>query len=124
MISALLTGDLVADPVKRSTRDGKPFMTATVRVPAGADALFVGLACFSEVGCERLVKLRKGATVAAVGTLEATTWADKAGDERRGWRLTATEVLSVYEATKRRSVNDQRPSSEALRAGDPRWIDA
>jgi hypothetical protein len=70
MIAAMIQGDLVADPVERTTAKGAPFVTATVRVAAGAEALFVGLACFGATGCERLAKLRKGATVAAVGTLE------------------------------------------------------
>lgn len=102
MIAALVQGELAADPVERVTAKGAPFVTATVRVAAGAEALFVGLACFDATGCERLAKLRKGATVAAAGTLEATEWTTKDGEARRGWRLTATEVLSVYQARKRR----------------------
>lgn len=102
MIAALIQGDLVADPVERATAKGAPFVTATVRVAAGAEALFVGLACFDATGCERLAKLRKGATVAAAGTLEATTWTGRDGEERKGWRLTASEVLTVYAARKRR----------------------
>lgn len=102
MIAALIHGDLVADPVERTTAKGAPFTTATVRVAAGAEALFIGLACFDATGCERLAKLRKGATVAAAGTLEATEWTTKGGETRKGWRLTASELLTVYAARKRR----------------------
>lgn len=102
MIRALIQGDLVGDPVERSTAKGSTFVTATVRVPAGNEALFVGVACFEATGCERLMKLRKGASFAAAGTLEATEWSGKDGETRKGWRLTATEVLSVYQARKRR----------------------
>ena len=104
MIAALIQGDLVADPVERTTAKGAPFVTATVRVAAGTEALFVGLACFDATGCERLAKLRKGATVAAAGTLEATEWTTREGETRRGWRLTASEVLTVYAARKRRET--------------------
>lgn len=104
MIAALLHGSLVADPVERTTSKGAPFVTATIRVAAGAEALFVGVACFDSDGCERLAKLRKGATVAAAGTLEATEWTGKDGEERKGWRLTASEVLTVYAARKRRET--------------------
>lgn len=103
MISALLQGDLIADPVQRTTAKGAPFVTATVRVPAGADALLVGIAAFDRTAGERLAKLQKGATVAAAGTLEATEW-ERNGETRKGWRLTATEVLSVYAARKRRET--------------------
>ena len=104
MIAALIQGDLVADPVERTTAKGAPFVTATVRVAAGTEALFVGLACFDATGCERLAKLRKGASVAAAGTLEATEWTTREGETRRGWRLTASEVLTVYAARKRRET--------------------
>ena len=42
MIAALIQGDLVSDPVERTTTKGAPFVTATVRVAAGAEALFSG----------------------------------------------------------------------------------
>lgn len=103
MIAALVQGDLISEPVERTTAKGAPFVTATVRVPAGADALLVGIATFDRTACERLAKLHKGATVAAAGTLEATEW-EKDGETRRGWRLTATEVLTVYAARKRRET--------------------
>lgn len=104
MIAALIHGELVSDPVERVTAKGAPFATATVRVAAGAEALFVGLACFDATGCERLAKLRTGSTVAAAGALEATVWTGKDGEERKGWRLTASEVLTVHAARKRRET--------------------
>jgi single-stranded DNA-binding protein len=104
MIAALVQGELVADPVKRSTVKGEPFVTATVRVPAGAEALFVGVAAFDATAAERLAKLHKGASIAVAGTLEATEWKTREGEARKGWRLTAAEVLSVYSARKRRDA--------------------
>ncbi len=102
MIAALIQGELVADPVARIAANGKPYWTATVRVSAGADALFVGVSTFDDDAGERLMKLRKGSTLAAAGTLEATSWTDRDGNERAGWRLTATELLSVHQARRQR----------------------
>jgi single-stranded DNA-binding protein len=104
MIAALIQGELIADPVPRETAKGVPFATATVRVPAGAEALFIGVAAFDATAAERLAKLHKGASIAAAGTLEATEWQTRDGGARKGWRLTATEVLSVYSARKRRDA--------------------
>ena len=104
MISALLQGTLVTDPVRRVTSSAADFWTATVRVAAGDDALFVGIATFEPVAGERLMKLAKGGTLAAAGTLEQNTWRDKAGEERRGWRLTASGILSLNQARKRREA--------------------
>ncbi len=111
MIGALVQGDLVADPQARTASNGKPFWTVTVRVPAGPEALFVGLTTFSETAGERLMKLHKGSALAAAGTLEATTWTGKDGAERRGWRLTASEVLSVHQARRKRD-DDRRERTE------------
>lgn len=102
MIGAVIGGTLIRDPVERTTREGKPFATATMRVPAGADALFIGVTAFGETAAARLMQMRAGGTVAACGTLEQTTWTGKDGAERVGWRLTASEILSAYSATKRR----------------------
>jgi len=102
VIGAVVTGTLVADPVERTTQAGKPFTTATLRVPAGEDALFIGVAAFEPVAAERLARMTKGGTVAACGVLEQNTWTAKDGSERTGWRLTASEVLTAYSATKKR----------------------
>jgi len=102
MIAALITGTLVGDPVVRQAANGAAFATATLRVPAGTDALFIGVAVFTEAGVERMGKLAKGGALSAVGTLEQTQWIAKDGSARTGWRLTASEVLSVYQSAKRR----------------------
>ncbi len=120
MIGALITGELIADPVARTSASGKPFWTATVRVPTGNDALFVGVATFSESAGERLMRLHKGASVAAAGTLEPTSWTDKNGDARSGWRLTAAEVLSVYQARKRRDDAPRDTDGESDSRSVPR----
>lgn len=100
MIGALIQGALASDPVARRTSGGSTFWTANLRVPAGAEALFVGLATFDETAGARLMQLAKGSGIAATGTLESNTWTARDGSERRGWRLTANEILSVYQARK------------------------
>ena len=102
MISALVTGDLVGDPVERTTQAGKAFVTATLRVPAGEESVFVGVAAFSETAAARLSQMKKGGSIAAVGVLEVNNWTDREGNARTGWRLAANEIMSAYAATKRR----------------------
>ena len=104
MISALIKGELASDPTERTTANGARFWTATVRVSAGPETLFVSLATFSESAGERLAVLRKGSALAATGTLEQTAWVGKDGTSRAGWRLTAGEVLTVYSASKKRKA--------------------
>jgi single-stranded DNA-binding protein len=102
MIGAVVTGTLVADPVERTTSKGSRFVTATLRVAAGEDAIFVGLAAFDATAADRLAQMRKGGTVAACGVLEQTSWTAKDGEVRTGWRLTASEILTAFGASKKR----------------------
>jgi single-stranded DNA-binding protein len=119
MIAALIHGELVSDPVQRAAAGGKPFWTGTVRTAAGTEAFFVGLTTFSESAGERLMALRKGSTLAAAGVLEQTAWVGKDGTSRAGWRLTASEILTVYSASKKRKagalVDPLKDSRSAVR---------
>lgn len=103
MIAALVQGTLAGDPAERSAANGSPFWTANLRVPAGAESMFLGLATFDAIAGARLMKLSKGSALAATGVFEQTAWQDKEGNERAGWRLTASEILSVNQARKRRT---------------------
>lgn len=113
MISALLIGELSADPVARIGANGNDFATANLRVPAGDSAQFIGLAVFDRAAVEQLMRLKRGDACAATGTLTMNVWMGRDGTERSGWRLTATAVLSVYEATKRRKAEGE-PAERAV----------
>ena len=104
MIAALIHGELVSDPVQRTSASGKPFWTGTVRTAAGAEALFVGVSTFAESAGARLMALRKGSTLAAAGVLEQTAWVGRDGTSRAAWRLTANEILTIYSASKKRKA--------------------
>ncbi len=106
MIGALIAGELSTEPAERTASNGNRYWTASARVAAGGDAVFVGITAFDPKAGERLMQLHKGSSIAAVGTLEATSWTDKTGAERKGWRLLAHEVLSVYQARKRRDAGE------------------
>ena len=110
MIAALIQGDLTGDPAERTTAKGGKFWTASLRVAAGAEAMFIGIATFSESAGARLLRSKKGDSIAAVGSLEQTVWEGRDGEQRAGWRLTAHEVMSVYEAQKRRVAAVERVS--------------
>lgn len=104
MISALVQGDLIAEPVQRQSSAGRAFATATVRTGAGGESVLIGVAVFSESAAAKLLALRKGDSIAATGVLELNVWTDREGRERRDWRLTANQVLTTYEAGKRRKA--------------------
>lgn len=106
MIDALIVGDLSTEPAERTASNGNRYWTASARVAAGSESVFVSLATFDPKAGARLMTLHKGSSIAAVGTLEATSWTDKIGAERKGWRLLAHEVLTVHQARKRRDAGE------------------
>lgn len=106
MIGALLSADLSSKPTERTASNGNRYWTASARVAAGPEAIFVRITTFDAKVGARLMTLHKESSLAAVGTLEATTWTDKAGTERKGWRLLAHEVLTVHQARKRRDAGE------------------
>lgn len=113
MIGALIQGVLAGDPVARTTSSGNTFWTANVRVPVGDDALFIGLATFDATAGARLMQLAKGSSIAAAGTLESNSWTARDGSERSGWRMTANEIMSVYQARKRSRRSDDEGDADA-----------
>jgi single-stranded DNA-binding protein len=127
VISALILGELIADPVQRTTATGKPFGTATVRSGAGAGSVLIGLSTFSATAVEKLLQLRKGDSLAATGTMELNVWTDREGRERRDWRLTASAILTQYEAGKRRKAAqdlEARPQRGDRGDGGDDWAPA
>lgn len=107
MIGALIQGTLANDPAERTASNDNRYWTASARVPAGDDVLFVGVSTFDEKAGARLMQLAKGASVAAAGTLESSHWTARDGGERQSWRLTAHEIMSVYQARKRSRRDDE-----------------
>lgn len=107
MIHAMTQGTLVGAPVERTSQKGTRFATASLRVPVGGEVAFVSLTAFDEAAVARLLELHAGSGVAATGELQLNNWTAKDGTERSGWRLIATEVLSVNQARRRRATEGE-----------------
>lgn len=118
MMLALIQGALSADPVERTTSKGARFATATVRVNAGAESMFIGVAAFDLTAAAKLLALHKGDALAATGALEPNNWVDREGNERHGWRLSATALLTTYEAGRRRKAAAAGRASRSTRESD------
>ena len=94
MMRAIVTGFLVSDPVKRVTKAGGDYATASMR----DGAHLVGLTAFHEELVGQLLKLKRGDSLAAAGAFEPTTWSDsKTGAERHGFRLTMSSLITLDE---------------------------
>ena len=112
MIEALITGKLHQRAEERTSKSGKPFVTAKVRTAAGeAESLFVNVVAFSESAASALLALEAGDSLALAGTLKPGAWIDREGNARPSLDLVAAQVLTLYGLKRRRAA--------AAGAGDP-----
>lgn len=117
MLSVLIEGTLTALPTSRTTTKGSPYATAQLRT-AGDDGetIWCSVIAFSASAAEGLLKLGAGDTVAVTGFAALSRW-EKHGETRVGLKVTATRVMSVYEAGQRRKASsDDRSTDRAAEA--------
>ena len=135
MIDALIAGKLHGQPTQRTSKTGKPFAVAKVRVAAGAgESTFISVIAFDAAPCTALLALGDGDSVAMSGSLTPKVWTDKEGGTRPGLDLVAHQVLTTYHVNRKRVAmqgaqasqparQHQRPRDDAWQARTPRQPD-
>jgi single-stranded DNA-binding protein len=110
MLSVLIEGTLIAAPVRRTSSKGSTFVTAQVRCNADdGESLLCSVIAFQASTAEALAGLAAGDTVAVAGPAALSQW-EKNGEHKVGLKVTATRVLSVYDAGMRRKAASQERS--------------
>ena len=103
MIEALMSGKLVGKPEARTSKSGRTFVTARLRVAAGGeDTNFVRLTAFSDTAGAALLALDDGDATAVAGTLKPGAWVDRDGAVTPNLDLVVAQVLTVYHLKRRR----------------------
>jgi single-stranded DNA-binding protein len=107
-IEALILGKLHQRAEQRTSKTGRPFVTAKARTAAGeGDALFVNVIAFGETACAALLALDAGDSLALAGTLKPGAWTDREGNARPSVDMVAAQVLTVYGLKKKREASGQ-----------------
>ena len=118
MITSLISGKLISDPRSGQSANGNPWSRVTVASPVqGAkenepDSIIITVIAFGDQA-NKLENLRKGDSVAAVGTTKLSHW-EKDGVTRTGMDLVATEVLTPYQVKQKRN----QPKDDTQGGGD------
>ncbi len=125
MIDALIAGRLHGAAQQKTSKAGKPFTTAKVRVAIDdGNSLFVGVVAFNEPAQAALMALGDGDAVSLAGTLKPTAWIDREGGARAGLDLTAAQVLTSYHVTrKRRAMQPDQAGEQRQQRGQYRRDD-
>ena len=119
MLSVLMEGTLLTAPSQRTSAKGQPYTVAQVRCTAeDGESVFCSVIAFSASAAEALARLGAGDTVAIAGPAALSQWT-KDGEHKVGLKVTATRVMSVYDAgMRRRAASQQREQEhEATRQG-------
>ena len=112
MLSVLIEGTLLAAPVQRTSAKGTPFVTVQLRCSGDdGESILCSVIAFQAPVIEALGALAGGDTVAVAGAAALSQW-EKDGVHRVGLKVTATRVLTVYEAGMRRKVASQSQERE------------
>jgi single-strand DNA-binding protein len=120
-----LQGNLVADPVHRSTASGASVVGIRIASsgrrfdkPSGefkdSDPLFIGVSCWRGLGANVLSSLRKGDSVIVMGRLLYRTYDDKQGNKRS---VHEVDAIAVGPDLARCPADLRRPERPAERVG-------
>lgn len=105
MIETLLSGKLQGQPEQRTSKNGKPYVQARMRVAAGAEEThFARLIAFSDTACTALLALADGDALAVAGTLKVSAWIDKAGEPKPNLDLVVSQLLTAYAVKRKREA--------------------
>jgi len=107
-LSILAQGRLIAAPVTRTGKNGKPFATflLAAAVEDGEVVTVSGIA-FDLAAIDRLSALDKGESVAISGRASLKTWEGKDGEQRMGLSVVTDAVLTAYGLRKRRESGEE-----------------
>ncbi|THD45212.1 MAG: single-stranded DNA-binding protein [Bradyrhizobium sp.] len=92
--TALISGRLWKVPERKLSKAGAQYVVATIREGAGDRVTWWKILCFSESGCDELLRLDDGDGVAASGAFEVDTY-EKNGEVRLNYTLVAERVISA-----------------------------
>ena len=121
MIDALISGKLIRDPELKTGKSGKPYCQFMLSVHVqDAEPVVVSGIAFGDVA-GRIALLKKGDSLAVVGSLRPTSWTDRAtNEEKHGLSITANNSLSPYDIQKRRKPKpDQAGSPPPAHGNNP-----
>lgn len=127
-IEALILGKLHQRAEQRTSKTGRPFVTAKVRTAASeGESVFANVIAFNEAACTALLALDAGDSLALAGTLKPGAWTDREGNARPSLDMVAAQVLTVYGLKKKRDASaEPHPKPKAQHhadfGGDDAWL--
>jgi single-stranded DNA-binding protein len=109
---ALISGSLFRNPERKTSKAGKPYVTATVKAAAGNESEFWRLIVFSESAQAELMRLADGDKLSAQGSMKIEFYRSNDGSEKLSRTLMVDGVLALKPAPR-----EKKPKPEPAAAG-------
>ena len=115
--TVLISGKLFRDPEAKTSRGGKPYTLATVKVGQGEDVQWWRVMAFGDADRDELISLRNGDAVAVSGPLKAEMYAPNGNEPRLSLSVMADRIISAKRA-KREKAAEGRTEAKVERNRD------
>lgn len=104
---ALLTGTLVRDPEKKTSKGGRDYASASIQVRADDNrSIYWRITVFSESAIDELMRLGEGDNLSCQGAMKAELWTPEGKDPRINLSLIADSIQPL------RGKPKERPASK------------
>jgi single-stranded DNA-binding protein len=93
--TVLVTGTLSRNPEQRTSKAGKPFVTASLKIKDGDGSQWFKLLAFSDAAQAEFMRLQEGDAVSAQGALKIETFVAGNGETKVNLTCFAEQVLAL-----------------------------
>ncbi len=116
-ILALVSGQIFKAPESRTSKNGKAFVSGTLRFKDDESSQFVRFVAFSESVQAELMRLVDGDSLSVQGAMKAVMYQPEGGEPRVSLSIIADQVLSLRSPPKAGKA-PPRPNDD-IPFGDP-----
>jgi single-strand DNA-binding protein len=121
-IECAFTGRVGQEPVIRTTKGGKVWLSTSVAVGAGADAQWCQVAYFGDDAEAMADRITKGVRVYVEGRLRLNAWTDKDGRERSGLSIAGNLIQPIGQIGRRRHAQRVPTGTDQPEADQPEAV--
>lgn len=105
---AIVTGILFKPPEQRTSKTGKPFVTATIRAKDGDASQWWRVTAFSESAQAELMRVTEGDALSIQGAFKAELFQPDGGETRLSLSVIADQVLALRQPPRDRKKPKER----------------
>jgi single-stranded DNA-binding protein len=118
---AIVTGSLFKAPERRTSKNGRPYVTATIRAKDGEASQWWRVMAFSESAQVELMRLGEGDACTVQGAFKCELYQLEGGETRVSLSIVADHVLALRQPPRERKA---KTAGDAARGGAAAFDDS